>query len=231
MLDLEPFTPEVLADRLAKTKVYSDAQKVDAAILSAKLAHKILDDILAELKPGMLESEARELAQLHFMKHGIERNWHPPYVRCAEHTLLTFQDGSGEDKKFDESDVVFLDIGIVKDGIEGDAGRTIVFGDNAEYARVAAASKTIFDETVRFWKKHDPSGIALYEHVYSLAEKLNVKWNLDPAGHLIGAFPHKGWKRGINRFPEKIDAGKWILEIQVRHSELPIGAFYEDLLY
>ncbi|NDG05259.1 MAG: hypothetical protein EB121_07950 [Alphaproteobacteria bacterium] len=59
---------------------------------------------------------------------------------------------------------------------------------------------------------------------------MDVRFNLDPAGHLIGAFPHRGWKEGLNNFPEAVVPGTWILEIQVRHPTLPFGAFYEDLL-
>ena len=53
---------------------------------------------------------------------------------------------------------------------------------------------------------------------------------LAPAGHLIGSFPHLGWKEGLNNYPYLPEPGIWILEIQIRHPELPYGAFYEDVL-
>ena len=220
-----------LAERIAKTGEYCAEQNVSAAIEQAKLAHLILDEVLAYLRPGVLESQVKEYAQQCFAKHGIERTWHPPYARFSEHTILTFQEKAKEDRALQEEDIAFVDLGIVRGGIEGDAGRTITFGNNDVLKHLADASQTIFKQAVQFWKANNPSGIELYEHIYALADKSGVKWNLDPAGHLIGAFPHKGWKRGINHFPEKIEAGKWILEIQIRHPELPIGSFYEDLLY
>lgn len=220
-----------LGERIAKTSEYCAEQNVSLAIEEAKLAHSILDEVLEYLRPGILESQVKEFAMQCFAKHGIERTWHPPYARFGEHTLLTFQEKAKEDRALQEEDIAFVDLGIVRNGIEGDAGRTVVFGDNATLKHLADTSQAIFKQAVAFWKSTNPSGIALYEHIYELAEKSGVKWNLDPAGHLIGAFPHKGWKRGINHFPEKIDAGKWILEIQVRHPELPVGSFYEDLLY
>jgi len=220
-----------LAERMAKTGEYCAGQNVAAAIEQAKLAHAILDEVLAHLHPGILESQVKEFAQQCFTRHGIERIWHPPYARFGEHTLLTFQEKSQVDRVLQEEDIAFVDLGIVRNGIEGDAGRTVVFGNNGVLKELAAGSQTIFKQAVQFWKTANPTGIELYEHIYTLAAKSGVKWNLDPAGHLIGIFPHRGWKRGINNFPEKIEAGKWILEIQIRHPELPVGAFYEDLLY
>lgn len=223
--------PIDLTQRLEKTHAYLAEQQVDRAIASAKLAHVILDEILACLKPGIRESDVKEFALSCFARHGIAQTWHPPYVRFGAHTLLTFMDRAKEDRMLGETDIAFIDIGIVTDGIEGDAGRSMVFGHDAEQQRVAAASRTIFDEAVAFWQRTNPTGIALYEHIYQLAAAMDVAWNLEPAGHLIGAFPHRGWKRGINQFPETVESGKWILEIQVRHKTLPFGAFFEDLLY
>lgn len=219
------------AERIAKTHEYCAEQNISLAIQQAKLAHSILDEVLNYIRPGMLESEVKEFAQQCFARHGIERLWHPPYARFREHTLLTFQEKAKEDRVLQEEDIAFVDLGIVRNGIEGDAGRTIVFGDNPILKHLAETSHSIFKKAVEFWKSNNPSGIELYEYIYALANTSGVKWNLDPAGHLIGAFPHRGWKRGINHFPEKIESGKWILEIQIRHPELSIGSFYEDLLY
>lgn len=223
--------PLDLTARIAKTHAYLAEQDVGRAIASATLAHTILDEIIAFLKPGIRESEVKEFALQCFAQHGITETWHPPYVRFGAHTLLTFMDRAKEDLTLHETDIAFIDIGIVKDGMEGDAGRSVVFGHDAEHARVVATSRRIFDEATQFWQHENPTGIALYEYIYQRAEALDVAWNLEPAGHLIGAFPHRGWKRGINQFPETVESGKWILEIQVRHKTLPFGAFFEDLLY
>ena len=225
-----PYSPDI-AKRIERTNHYLSEQIVENAISKAKLAHLILDEITDHLKPGMKESEIKAYALACFEKHHIDRIWHPPYVRFGKNTLLTFMNKAEGDRTLEEQDIAFVDIGIVKDGVEGDAGKTISFGDNPTFNHLAHASETIFKEAVSFWQKENPSGIKLYEHIHEIARALKVDFNLDPAGHLIGAFPHKGWKRGINHFPEKIESGKWILEIQIRHPELPYGAFYEDLLY
>lgn len=130
-----------------------------------------------------------------------------------------------------QEDIAFVDIGIVKEKVEGDAGRTVVFGDHPIFLALRDASERIFKEARAFWQERNPPGIALYEFIHEAAGKRDVVFNLDPAGHLIGAFPHRGWKKGINHFPQPIAPGCWILEIQIRHPELPYGAFFEDLLY
>lgn len=228
---MKQLTAEEITDKLASTEKYCAEQNVTSAIQQAKLAHSILDEITSCLHPEISENEVKEFALQSFANHKIERTWHPPYVRFGQNTLLTFMDKAKENRILQKDDIAFIDIGIVKNGIEGDAGKTVAFGNNATFESLANISKKIFDEAVIFWKQTNPVGTELYEYIYGLAEKSGVKWNLDPAGHLIGAFPHRGWKRGINHFPDKIENGKWILEIQIRHPQLPIGSFYEDLLY
>lgn len=220
-----------IAEKIEKTQRYLGQQQQEAAIEAAHLAKTILDEILAHIVVGIRESEVRAFALERFAAHEVERTWHPPYVRFGEHTLHTFQEKGEGDYVLNADDLAFVDIGIVKNGIEGDAGKTIVFGNNAEFKRITNTAEQIFREAREFWLSTQPTGEALYQFIYNRAEALDVAWNLDPAGHLIGAFPHKGWKRGINHYPLPIEAGKWILEIQVRHKTLPFGAFFEDLLY
>lgn len=218
-------------ERLERTRHYLSEQDVVLAKESAQLAHRLLDEILSKIVPGVRESEIKEYALSCFASNGIEKTWHPPYVRFAEHTLLTFQDKAKEDLTLRENDIAFVDIGVVKQGIEGDAGRTVVVGKENLFVSLQGASEQIFRDARDFWKSANPTGIVLYEFIHACAKKLGVIFSLDPAGHLIGSHPHRGWKRGINHYPEKIEAGKWILEIQIRHPELSYGAFYEDLLY
>ena len=222
---------ENIAARIARTHQYNARQDTIKNIAAAKLAHHLLDEIIAQIKPGVRESEIKQYALDCFARHGIEKTWHPPYVRFGEHTLLTFQDKAQKDRMLAETDIAFVDIGIVLEGIEGDAGRTVTFGGNGLHEKLQKASERIFHDARAFWRAENPSGIALYERIHTLAKEGGLVFSLDPAGHLIGEFPHQGWKRGINHFPESVEAGKWILEIQVRHPELPVGAFYENLLH
>jgi Xaa-Pro aminopeptidase len=215
---------------IGKTRDYASRQTVAESQARARLAHEILDEILAFVRPGTRESEVKDFAFARFAAHGVERPWHMPYIRFGSNTLLIYRDKAKEDRVLAEEDIAFADIGVVKNGVEGDAGRTIVFGSNKMHHALRAASEDMFHELVDFWKQHDPTGEELHAEAHEAAKKRGFLFNLDPAGHLIGTFPHKGWKRGLNHFPEKIEKGVWVLEIQIRHSELPCGAFFEDLL-
>jgi methionine aminopeptidase len=218
-------------DAIQLTKSYEEQQDAQAAIESGKFAHQLLDEICEQLKPGVLESEIRAFAQACFDRHKVERTWHQSYVRFGAHTMMTYRDKTQEDFLLGDDDIAFIDIGVVKGGVEGDAGKTVVMGGNPEYTRLKNASEAIFTEARAWWQKHQCVGVALYEYIHELAVKMDVLFSLDPAGHLIGAFPHRGWKAGLNHYPQTVKPGTWILEIQVSDKARRVGAFYEDLLY
>ena len=222
---------EFIDQDIEATTAYAAQQDLAKSIEANDLAHKVLDEILAVVRPGCRESEVKAHTYAVYEAHAVERPWHMPYIRFGAHTLLTFRDKPKEDLVLGENDIAFVDIGIVKNGVEGDAGRTIVFGEDAVLAELAKASRDIFDEMAAYWREHDPSGEELYDEVRAAAERRGFAFNLEPAGHLIGTFPHKGWKHGLNHFPGKVEKGIWVLEIQLRHKERDCGAFYEALLY
>jgi Xaa-Pro aminopeptidase len=221
----------IINDLVQKTNAYA-SQNALADIGRVDLyARKILNDIAAMLKPGMSESEATAAAEQIFKDYGIEKLWHRPLIRFNQNTLCTFRDRPATDYILQEEDIAFVDIGIVKNGIEGDVGKTIAFGDNAEFKHLQVTSEVLFQEATQYWKDENPTGIKLYEFVHARTKELGVLFNLSPAGHLIGAFPHThAWTKGANTYPEKLSAGGWILEIQIKSLTQPFGAFYEGLL-
>lgn len=205
--------------------------QADTIINASILAIKILDDIEKIILPGISESQATDASHLIFKKHGIEKLWHRPLIRFNQNTLCTFKDRPNTNYILQEEDIAFIDIGIVKDGIEGDVGKTIVFGKNKEFLRLKDTSEMLFHDAIEFWKTENPTGIQLYEFIYAQAKNYDVIFNLSPAGHLIGAFPHThAWTKGANTYPEKLLAKGWILEIQIKSPTQPFGAFYEGLL-
>lgn len=217
--------------KIEKTNLYIMQNQEDAIINASILARKILDDIEKIIQPGISESQATDAAHLIFKKHGIEKLWHRPYIRFNQNTLCTFKDRSDTNYILQEEDIAFIDIGIVKDGIEGDVGKTLVFGKNKEFLRLKHTSEILFHAAIEFWKTENPTGIQLYEFIYAQAKNYDVIFNLSPAGHLIGAFPHThAWTKGANTYPEKLLAKGWILEIQIKSPTQPFGAFYEGLL-
>lgn len=216
--------------RLNRTKEYTIAQVIEKVKQSSDLTWKILNKARGILKPGMTESQAILEINTLFEAFKIDRIWHKPYVRFGKHTLLQFHHSTDEDLILQNEDIAFIDLGIVKDGVEGDAGLTLSFGNNVEYKNLINATEQLFKEGRDYWLHHKPTGIELYTYITDLCQKLGYSFNLNPAGHLIGAYPHMGWRKGLNTFPEKISPGHWILEIQIRHPSLFFGGFYESLL-
>lgn len=217
---------------IKKTNDYTSNNVADEVLKVALIAQQILDDIIKTIQPGISESEATEAAHIVFKNHGIEKLWHRPLIRFNQNTLCTFKDRPTTNYTLQENDIAFVDIGIIKNGIEGDVGKTIVLGENKELMRLKEVSEILFHDATDYWRKENPTGIALYEFIDAEAKKHNVLFNLSPAGHLIGAYPHThAWTKGANTFPEQLVAKNWILEIQIKSLTEPFGAFHEALLY
>lgn len=220
-----------ITDIIEKTNLYTAQNEAAAIFKVSLLAQQILDAIADFIQPGMSESKATEAAHLIFKDHGIEKLWHRPLIRFNQNTLCNFKDRPTTDYILQEEDIAFIDIGIVKDGIEGDVGKTIVFGNNQAFSHLQKTSEILFQDAISYWRNSNPTGIKLYDFISAEAKKHGVLFNLSPAGHLIGAFPHTHvWTKGANTFPEKLAAYGWILEIQIRSLTQPYGAFYEGLL-
>jgi len=218
-------------DLIDKTKSYISHNQVDAILNVSILAQQILNDIERIIQPGISESQATNAAHLIFKEYGIEKLWHRPLIRFNQNTLCTFLERPETDYILQKEDIAFIDIGIVKDGIEGDIGKTLVFGQNKEFMWLKNVSEILFQDAINYWHVKNPTGIKLYEFIYDQAKKHGVIFNLSPAGHLIGAFPHThAWTKGANTYPDKLESKGWILEIQIKSLTQPYGAFYEGLL-
>jgi len=165
----------------------------------------------------------------------VEKQWHRPYIYCGAHTLLTAYDPKPRDiLTLGESDLAYIDIGpiITVDGVavEGDVGKTFMFGENPLHYHLKQTSEEIFQAARNYWAAYRPTGVELYRYIHRLTVEAGLMFNLATPGHLIGSFPHLGWKQGLHSYPYPVEAGIWILEIQVRHPKQPYGAFYESLL-
>lgn len=183
------------------------------------------------VKPGMRESEATAECKRIMTELGMQRIWHPSLVRFGANTLKPFNARSEGDPALGQHDIYFIDLGIVWDGHEGDAGATFVVGEDEEMQACAAAAKQIFDDVESQWRTHGATGKALYDYAETRAEALGWRLNLDIKGHRVSDFPHAIYKAGkLGSFDACPDVGLWILEIQIAHSTRPFGAFYEDLL-
>jgi len=189
-----------------------------------------LRDIASRIVPGMTEPEATELAGERLAAAGMQRIWHPSILRFGANTLKTFRQRSAPDTVLAENDIFFIDLGPVFDGHEGDVGDTFVVGDDATMHACANASRELFSRTEARWRE-GVTGVALYDYATAEADAMGWRLNHATKGHRVGDYPHAVHKAGaLGGFDAVPVSGLWILEIQIAHPTLPIGAFYEDLL-
>jgi Xaa-Pro aminopeptidase len=189
-----------------------------------------VEQIAADIQPGMREADAEQIAARVFSESGFERIWHPTHIRFGRNTLKLYKEASEPDVVLGEDDLFFIDIGPVWSGHEGDYGDTFCTGDNPDQRAVAKAARTLFHVVAADWRA-GCSGRELYHRAEQHASEAGYVLNLGAPGHRLGDFPHsvhKGGKLAEADFPAA--PGLWVLEIQIRHPTLPIGAFYEDLL-
>lgn len=202
-----------------------------AALLSAReRSIEATRRIAAALRPGMRERDAHRIAEQVFEALGFERIWHPTHIRFGANTLKLYKEASDPDVVLAENDLFFIDIGPVWDGHEGDYGDTFVLGDDEERRAIAAAARDLFDEVAERWRM-GCSGRELYAFAEDAARARGYVLNLGAPGHRLGDFPHAVHKAGKLASAEFVPSpGLWVLEIQIRHPQLPLGAFFEDLL-
>jgi Xaa-Pro aminopeptidase len=216
--------PVATAENVGTT--YSQERMLDARGRS----WHALRDIAARIVPGMNEPETVELAKERLDAAGMQRIWHPSIVRFGANTLKTFRQRSEPGTVLGRDDIFFIDLGPVFDGHEGDVGDTFVVGDNAAMHDCAQAARDLFDRTAARWRD-GVTGVDLYAYADEQARAMGWRLNHETKGHRVGDYPHAVHKAGsLGEFDAAPVPGLWILEIQIAHPTLPIGAFFEDLL-
>lgn len=202
------------------------------AMLQARAkTRRVMHDIAAAIRPGMLEERAVELARALLKDAGLLRGWHALHLRFGANTLKPFGAPSEPGVMLQADDLFFLDIGPVWQGCEADAGETFVVGADPEMHRIARDVHTVFDEVAGRWRSEGLTGQALYAHAAGRAQALGWELNLQMNGHRLADFPHAAIHKGpLAEAPFRPSSGLWVLEIQIRHPSRPFGAFYEDLL-
>lgn len=204
---------------------------LDALREAQSLSWRALEHMAARIRPGMRESEAREIGHVVLAEMGMELAWHPVLVRFGENTLKIFSDRSEGDAVLGENDIYFIDMGPVFLGHKGDVGATFAVGGDPEMEACARDVKVLFDRVQAIWNKGEVSGTALYARAEQEARAMGWVLNLDIRGHRVSDYPHSVHKGGnLGDFDAVPGGGLWILEMQIRHPTRPFGAFYEDLL-
>ncbi|HZC16526.1 MAG TPA: M24 family metallopeptidase [Caulobacteraceae bacterium] len=200
-------------------------------IRARDLTFEAVRRIAAGVAPGMTEARAHDLAAGVLEEMGMERLWHKNLIRFGPGTLETFHAPMAPGRELGERDIFFIDLGVVWDGHEGDAGDAFVVGDDPDMLACAEAARGLWREVSAHWRDGGADGKALYDFAARRAEAMGWRLNWEVKGHRVSDFPHAIYKAGALGDLEVCPrTGLWILEIQIRHPTRPFGAFFEDLL-
>lgn len=218
-------------DLQSRREAVGAAFSLPAMVKARDLTFEAVRRIAAAVQPGMTEGQAHALGQETLEAMGMDRLWHKNVIRFGAGTLEIFHGDFQPDYVLKANDIFFVDLGVVWDGHEGDAGDTFVVGDDAEMHACAEAARTLWHEVATRWRDEGLSGEALYRYAVGRAEEMGWTLNWDVKGHRVSDFPHAIYKAGdLGDLETMPRTGLWILEIQLAHPTRPFGAFYEDLL-
>ena len=200
---------------------------LDVRARTRRAVHMIADQI----KPGMAEEEAKEIARATLKEMGMRRGWHHIIVRCGPNTTKDFMERSEPGVVLGEDDIFFVDIGPIYEETEGDAGDTFVFGSDSDHLRAKKEVRLIWDDVRDKWFTDGVTGKELYDYAIDVAAGFGWKLNMDLSGHRLSDFPHSAHYDGpLAEVSFRPNPNLWVLEIAIAHPERNFGAFYEDLL-
>jgi Xaa-Pro aminopeptidase len=195
------------------------------------LTFDAVNRIAAAIQPGMTEFRAHQVAEDILTRMGMQRVWHKTIVRFGEGTLDSFHEPVGSERRLGETDIFFVDLGVVWDGHEGDAGDTFTVGADPEMAACAEAARTLWAEVSAEWRTSGLTGQGLYDFADRRAAEMGWRLKRDVKGHRVSDFPHAIYRAGdLGDFDGCPASGLWVLEIHLEHPTRPFGAFFEDLL-
>lgn len=202
-----------------------------AMIRARDLTFEAVRAIAAAIRPGMSEGRAHEVADEILAGMGMERLWHRNVIRFGPDTVKTFSGEFSPDYVLKDDDIFYVDLGVVWDGHEGDAGDTFAVGNDPDMIACAQAARDLWAEVAERWRKDRQSGQSLYDFANLRATQMGWRLNWEVKGHRVSDFPHRIYQAGaLGDFSTVPKTGLWILEIQIAHPTRSIGAFYEDLL-
>ena len=196
-----------------------------------KMARKIILLTASQIDVGMTEEDGLKILDQLFENFGIEKKWHPHKFRIGTNTTKSFREKSEPGIKLAENDIYFIDIGPVINGHEADYGQTFTTGQNPENSLIQKSSRDVFNEVQTLWQEDGLIGSELYTKAQEIAESKGYTLNTKMNGHRLGDFPHALYYKGsLQDFDRKPIENLWVLEILLKHKELNIGAFFEDIL-
>lgn len=204
--------------------------------LARKKSWEALQIISSNIKPGMNEIEAADLAIKLLAREGSQLSWHRPIVRFGQRTSMPYSVAPDRKCILNENDIFYIDIGPVwheADGIayEGDVGDSYVLGNNTDFLECIQTVRYLHKIASDYWRTNNPTGVNLYEWLSQKAHDCGYEIVLEDDGHRIGDFPHKRFcKLGLSSVECQIQPNLWILEVHIRKLNGHFGGFYEDIL-
>jgi len=208
-----------------------DQFSVEALLDVRRRTRQAAWEIGNRVRSGMTEEEAKEIAASVLGEAGLRKGWHKILVRCGANTTKNFEEPSTPGVVLDDEDLFFVDIGPLFDGTEGDAGETFVLGSDPEMLKAKHDVQELWRLVRTKWRDDGSSGTQLYDYADATARSMGWVLNLDLTGHRLSDFPHDAHYDGVlSDVGFRPSSGMWVLEIQIRHPELEMGAFFEDLL-
>ena len=222
-----------------------------AELLAAEQrALALLDAIEAArlIAAGRTELEVeRDIFTLANRDFGVTEHWHDRIVRAGVNTLCIAGEGA-PDRRIDEDDLVFLDLGPVFGDWEADVGRSYAIGADPLKHRLCADLPIVFEAMIRrFDEDADTTGADLYAFAHEEAARRGWRFGGRIAGHLVGRFPYARLPGDMpgDREQRRISAGNrtrmrdpdanglarhWIVEVHLVSPDGLFGGFYERLL-
>lgn len=201
-----------------------------------EICHKVTEEIIAQIIPGMNEEEGQLLVKEVFKKYGITHFWHPTKFRIGTNTTKTFRDISNPETCCETGDLCFVDLGPIINEHEADFGRTFVVGGaltarDSDFVKLINASESVFLSAAEAWKSKGLTGLELLQFADQKCRELGYKINPLMAGHRLGDFPHHVHsKQKLFEFEGTPTENLWVLEIHVINENTQRGAFFEDIL-
>jgi len=195
--------------------------------------------------PGKTEAQLnKEIGILALKEFGIRQHWHKQIVRTGKNTLSPYHDDP-PNRKIDENDIIFIDLGPVVKGYEADIGRTYVLGIDPRKLKLKKDVEAAWHE-LQAWYQHQTTLKASTLFQYATEKAVEYGWEFGGAiaGHIIGKYPHEQpldpQSLELDIHPDnpndiflRDEEGKerhWILELQFIDRENEIGGYFEQLL-
>jgi len=174
-----------------------------------------LAHVAAEVRPGMTERQARELAVATLERHGAAGHWQPVAARFGAGILEIAREPSEPARVLGWDDIYSIDVGPIWGRHPGGAADTFVLGDDPEKHACADAARDLWRDVQAQWFRAQPGSEVLRAFAAQQAEARGWRLVCGPDG-----------PAGAIACSPRPDGGPWLLKIRIAHPSRPFGALY-----